>query len=1001
MADEKPVTQLSPTSERCQFKRRRIVSDEEEESIPNVSSNNISTESVPVSKPASPLMIDPGEVDLDLLFESNTGPQSPCTVENSKDKEATTCNTTSGPASSPHTTSAPTETSPIVDVSSAGLIVGTSTASSSTAPMQENEGIDSKVEEEIRKNYLGSEPWWIKAYEDAELSNPTQYRSPGPWEGLHHMLTHFEKENLVKWSNQKRNHGFTNHVDSFHPNSRDDFEQLNKLVLDVGHDLHKLQASRVPHLQWKTVTSLLAATGHIRELHFILESLFDELQNIIQDKDGVAQLTKQQIWGLCQLPTLLPFLPLRRLQCLENFKLGSLVWLLKFLERKVPELKTAQQVFEWLDKDNDNILSRKDLMHLREYDLKNEPGWDRSKLVTVIGYLQNFTIRDFLQLVHYVGWWASCHTERHGDIFFQYMEPHIYNYIDQRKGETGPNLLTIKRFKEKGRIVPVDEFVNAIGSSHELYGILIPFIIQKMADSEKLVVPDQQDNVTLSVGMEGYLSTLKSQILAQFVENETLRPSCNGTWDIASKFIGGEKTFTYSLFLDQNGKRGWSDLTSTTPHVKTFRVKGEVPEIDKIKFRLLPINKNDGSSNRIYYVTAKFTDDFKKIQGKWGTDGFEDNKMVGEITGERKHSYQTSYTDHEGLLWDPRTDLILLLERVIARTKFLPQEAKDISKMLQQILSNKDSYAHDLSDLAFIFASPLLQTSLLRNLCAFERAWTDLDRLSLALVRLGAVASLKWSSTNPPPSFYEIFSINKELQILSLPENFPTKDFEKVFNEHTQANTNSLPEVAKQFLPHSPSNESRAGTFNSNFVCIVINILVTGHILKKEIKCVLPCLKVARNLPPSWITQHLTDSLINIALAKPLEFDPPLRYPVFDYLLSRSENDMWTHHAFLRFLKESIFSKSIREHCIWPRNKDALYLKKLAQEGILTDKICTAPPFHELYSKLVTQYDDVEEEPFMKKIFLESNLWDRFNTKKRKRSELTSSKEVKEKRWVR
>merc|ERR1719193_729136 len=85
----------------------------------------------------------------------------------------------------------------------------------------------------------------------------------------------------------------------------------------------------------------------------------------IKETAGVALCSRKLALGLTILPKAVTPLALRRLQFVENLNLSYLTHVLEVLGTE-DEIRTAKDIFTYFDRDQDSILSRRDLNVLRD-----------------------------------------------------------------------------------------------------------------------------------------------------------------------------------------------------------------------------------------------------------------------------------------------------------------------------------------------------------------------------------------------------------------------------------------------------------------------------------------------------------------------------------------------------------------------------------------------------------------------------------------------------------
>jgi len=492
-----------------------------------------------------------------------------------------------------------------------------------------------------------------------------------------------------------------------------------------------------------------------------------------------------------------------------------------------------------------------------------------------------------------------------------------------------------------------------------------------LADSPALVAP--RADVPTCVGFEPYLSMLRWQLLIALVQNKTLSPTCQGLWNLTSRFTGQTVEYKYRLNIERNGCAGWSDLSARNGE-KTFRIQGSPPFTDgSYQFVLQPIEEGRKSQ---YFIVAKLSPDLKTLEGQWGTEGF-DQPMRGELKGVRAIQTSTAYVDSNGSKWDSQTALIVLLDKIIPQTRLSDSQTVELSSLITHHLNDPNTYEDNLMDLAFILINPLLQMSLLRYLAGNDRPWQRTEYLSLALLRVAALAPFHFRDGDAPPPFDRLFGRNEEGD-LTLPDCLPKAELQKMFREHATAQSvTSLQTITNWTLGGTRPDFN--GSWESNFIGLIINVLTAGHFIKNEAECVANCLTAAAMLPVNWVTRQLADILVNIAKEKKLDFEPAMRYPVLDFLIECSEKDVWIHRRTVDFFRDSLFHHDVRAHVIWPRGKDALYFTALASRGCLRCVYCPSVAFARYYEEIINLYDEFEKEDFMKVKFANKQIWQRFS----------------------
>jgi len=792
-------------------------------------------------------------------------------------------------------------------------------------------------------------------------------RAADAWEALYEVLLHFENQCLKDWYRKTSLKWTNKFVDFYRDERRPDI--FNDLLKEVILDVIRLQQTRKVEEQWNSIVDILNVCGRIPEMFPLIEGLLDTMEPHIKESAGLALTSRVLTLGLTILPKAVTPIALRRSQFVENLNLSHFVHIIEALAAQ-DEMRTMKDIFTRLDRDQDSILSRKDLCILRDLrNVENEgQRQDPQRVHSVMNYLDKIDFVDFSQMINHAAYWSKSGCENHKDMFLNYIEPVVHKYIKARRAETGNNLMTVKKVQKP----PVDEFIENIGESRFLYNTFIPFLVQQLADAVMLIEPNEKDPT--SVGFEPYLSTLRWQILMQLVNNKVLVPTCQGLWDITSRYTGSERSYKYKLSVEKNGLSGWSNLSSRTGD-KTFKISGSVPTTTgKYDFTLVPIS--DPENGTRYYVNSEISSDLRTLEGHWGTESIG-GKMTGELSGVRTDG-SFHLIDRLGRVWDTQTALISLLDKIIPKMVITDSQALELSALIKGLLRDKKTYVDNLMDLAFILVNPLLQISLLRRLCGFDRPWSGTEYLSLALIRVSAIAPFHWRGGSTPPAFEELFGESPD-GALTLPSSLPKQELQRMFREHAAAKPEScLPKVKKLILGKALPSEEPEGCWGGNFIGIIINVLVAGHLIKKEAKCVANCLKATLDLPVNWVSRQLTDTVINIASQRCLDFEPAMRYPVCDYLVNRSKRDVWTHRRAVLFFRDSLFAKDVRQHMIWPRNKDALFFTDLAVKGQIYCSLYRNVPFKQLYLDAIRIYDEEEGEPFMMDQFKEKNILQRF-----------------------
>eukprot|EP00928_Gymnodinium_smaydae_P008520 TRINITY_DN13101_c0_g1_i1.p1 TRINITY_DN13101_c0_g1~~TRINITY_DN13101_c0_g1_i1.p1 ORF type:complete len:2289 (-),score=469.50 TRINITY_DN13101_c0_g1_i1:118-6984(-) len=564
--------------------------------------------------------------------------------------------------------------------------------------------------------------------------------------------------------------------------------------------------------------------------------------------------------------------------------------------------------------------------------------------------------------------------EQTPDLFLQKIRPLVTEYVRAIRARAGPLMDVRQKAPEARRRedVALQELVELVSSRRKLYLSLRRFLLttfraagaangvsrsktQDDADAEpsdsllrlpttsaKRADGTRSVGEPVSIGVEAFLGTLRTQLLMSLIDRRVLKPALSGSWSITSEFQGG--SVLYSVTLVQRGDKieGTSQLGGITA------VEGSVSG-SKLSF----VQRGALAS---YICTCEISQDMLQLtKGAWRTEAGAEQQFHQRGTFSGVREGPLSYCDSDGQIWDDMAHLLVNLDRGNAQPSrsAAAGDASIHSVGMQQAVRGLASVAMrprrgdaSMDDLDLVLADPCIVATAARSLvpttatsssstpdandiCLETRAALQLLLCQGRLVpdesRKGGVANAaavaaerarviaELAEGPPSASALTAVGLQPEMLVAAFAEAAAEGALEVNTSSSapTEAGKGEASALAVAVRRACEGLPKSAGALQA--LRLLLNTLANRSLALRRQTALVECLRLATvaatalqetcaRSQPDCLQRQLVDVLVSTSLHLGDYFDAGLRRAVTSYLFPLAARDAWTHCRTARLL---------------------------------------------------------------------------------------------------